>query len=255
MVIEYRKEGQIAFFTISRPEGTNSLNSLGMQELSEAMLDFCDDPELRTGIITGKGKRIFCAGADLKELAPTMQAGAIPQGTPPMPQRGLKINKPLIAAINGLAVGGGLEIALACDIRIAAENARFGLPEVTTGLIPGWGGTQRLPRLVPWCKAAEMILTGKLIDAREAYRIFLVNEVVPQEILMSTAMDYAEAICRASPSAVQAAREAMLRGTEMPLDKGLELENELVSRVLKTQDFQEGLAAYLEKRKPVFTGR
>ena len=166
MVIEYRKEGQIAIFTISRPEGTNSLNSPGMQELSEAMMDFCDDPELRTGIITGKGKRVFCAGADLREMMPLMQAEGRPKETPPMPQRGLRINKPLIAAINGLAVGGGLEIALACDIRIADENARFGLPEVTIGLIPGWGGTQRLPRLVPSCKAAEMILTGKLINAR-----------------------------------------------------------------------------------------
>jgi enoyl-CoA hydratase/carnithine racemase len=255
MVIEYRKEGQIAFFTINRPEGTNSLNSAGIREFSSAMLDFRDDPELRTGIITGKGKRVFCAGADLKEMLPLMQNENGLKETPPMPQRGLEVRKPLIAAINGLAIGGGLEIALACDIRIASENARFGLPEVTVGLIPGWGGTQRLPRSVPWCKAAEMILTGKIIDAAEAYRIFLVNEVVSQDNLMPTARGYAEAICRASPLAVQAAREAMLRGCDMPLERGLEIENELVARVLRTEDFKEGLTAYLEKRKPEFKGK
>lgn len=255
MTVEYRKEGRIAYFTINRPDGTNIIDIKGMQEYSEAMTEFQNDPDLWVGIITGKGKRVFCAGADLKEAFTLMRDQDIGRSEPPMPQRGMEVWKPLIAAINGLAIGGGLEIALACDIRIAAENARLGLPEVTLGLIPGWGGTQRLPRLIPWCKAAEIIFTGKIIDASEALRINLINSVVPYANLMSTAAEYAEAICRVSPLAVQAAKKAMLRGCDVSLEKGLELENHLVSHVLKTEDCIEGMTAYLEKRKAAFKGR
>jgi len=169
--------------------------------------------------------------------------------------RGLEMWKPLVAAINGMALGGGLELALACDIRIAAENARLGTPEVTLGLIPGWGGTQRLPRVIPWCKAAELLLTGRLIDAQEAYRIGLVNKVVPQAEVMAAAREYAEAICKAAPLAVRAAKEAMLRGSAMTLEEGLRLENALVASVMATEDFAEGTGAFVEKRKPDYKAK
>jgi len=165
---------------------------------------------------------------------------------------GMDIWKPLVAAINGYAFGGGLEIALACDIRIASDNARLGTPEVTLGLIPAWGGTQRLPRMIPWCKAAELVLMGKQIDAQEAYRIGLVNKVVPQGELMSTAREWAEAICQAGPLAVRAAKEAMVRGSDMSLNDGLRLENALVANIFSSEDFTEGTSAFLEKRKADF---
>lgn len=189
MIIDYKKEGKLAIFTISRPEALNAINVQAARELHDALVDFRDDPELWVGIFTGAGEKAFCAGADIKDMLPFLKEilPATPWKMPATNMRGLEIWKPLIAAINGLALGGGLELALACDIRIASEKARFGLPEVTLGLIPGWGGTQRLPRLVPTCKAAELLFTGKIIDAQEAYRIGLVNTVVPPEAVLSTA--------------------------------------------------------------------
>jgi enoyl-CoA hydratase/carnithine racemase len=169
--------------------------------------------------------------------------------------RGLDLWKPLIAAINGMALGGGLEIALACDIRIAAENARLGAPEVTLGIIPGWGATQKLPRVIPWAKAAEILLMGRPIDAQEAYRIGLVNKVVPLEKLMPTAKEWAETICQAAPLAVRAAKEAMIRGYSMTLEEGLRLENALIAYTFGTEDFIEGTRAFVEKRKPVYKAK
>jgi len=227
-----------------------------MQELHKAMTDFRDDPELWVGIITGAGEKAFCGGADIKDTLPFMKEhGRDPWAMPPSIMRGLEMWKPLVAAINGMALGGGLELALACDIRIAAENARLGTPEVTLGLIPGWGGTQRLPRVVPWCKAAELLLMGKLIDAQEAYRIGLVNKVVPQAEVMATAREYAENICKAAPLAVRAAKEAMIRGSAMTLEEGLRLENSLVASVMSTEDFAEGTGAFVEKRKPNYKAK
>jgi enoyl-CoA hydratase len=154
-----------------------------------------------------------------------------------------------------MALGGGLEVCLACDIRIAAENANFGLPEVTLGLIPAWGGTQRLPRVIPWALAAEMLLTGRLINAEEAYRIGLVNKIVPQAELMSTAMKMAELLCKPAPLAVRAAKQAMLQGTSLSLTEGLDLEETLTNYVTQTEDFTEGCNAFLEKRKPLFKAK
>ena len=168
---------------------------------------------------------------------------------------GLEIWKPLIAAINGFALGGGLEIVLSCDIRIAAETATFGTPEITIGIIPGWGGTQRLPRMIPWCKAAEILLMGKPIDAQEAYRIGLVNKVVPQDKVMSTAKEWAEVICQAGPLGVRAAKEAMIRGSGMTLEDGLRLEYSLFDYLLGTEDFTEGTTAFVEKRKPDYKAK
>ncbi len=256
MAIDYAKEGKIAIFTINRPEAMNAMNMEGIRELSEAMMDFRDDPELWVGIITGVGEKAFCGGADIKDTLPFMKEHRGEEGAfPPTVMRGFELWKPLIAAINGLAVGGGLEIAMACDIRIASETARLGTPEVNLGMIPGWGGTQRLPRMVPWCKAAEILLTGRVIDAEEAYRIGLVNKVVPQAEVMPTAKEWAQVICQAAPLAVRAAKEAMVRGYSMSLEDGLRLENSLVAYILGTEDFTEGTTAFVEKRKPDYKAK
>jgi E-phenylitaconyl-CoA hydratase len=182
----------------------------------------------------------------------------MPPGGPPAPQatlvRGLELWKPIIAAVNGYAFGGGFEIALACDIRIASDNARFGLTEVTLGLIPGWGGSQRLPRMIPFGKAAELLLMGKRIDANEALALNIVSKVVPQKDLMSTAIEWANQICQCAPLAVQAAKEAMMRGINMTLADGLALESELGRKVTSSKDFAEGRKAFAEKRTPNYIG-
>ncbi len=255
-LLDYTKEGKIATFTINRPEAMNALNLEVNRLLHEAMLDFRDDDNLWVGIFTGAGDKAFCAGADIKELLPFLaKHGQEMWAFPATHNRGMDLWKPLIAAINGFCLGGGLEIALGCDIRIAGEKARLGVPEVTLGLIPGDGGTQRLPRAIPRCKAAEMLLMGKMIDAQEAYRIGLVNTVVPPEEVMSTAREWAESICKAGPLAVRAAKQAMLRGCEMPLNDGLRLEFMLNAYVTSTEDFTEGTTAFVEKRKPVYKGK
>ena len=253
MPLDYQKEGRIAIFTINRTEAMNAINIEVHRGLEQAMVDFRDDPELWVGIITGAGEKAFCAGADIKDALPFAKEHRYsPWAMPATHMRGLDIWKPLIAAINGLALGGGLELALACDIRIASENAIFGTPEVRFGMIPGQGATQRLPRMVPWCKAAEILLMGKTIDAQEAYRIGLINKVVPQDKVMPTAKEWAEIICHAGPLAVRAAKEAMIRGYGMSLEQGLRLENSLVAYVMDTDDFDEGARASAEGRKPVF---
>jgi enoyl-CoA hydratase/carnithine racemase len=256
MAVDYEKEGRIAIFTINRPQAMNAMNMEAIRELNEAMADFRDDPELWVGIITGAGDRAFCGGADIKDTLSFMKEHRRDQWAfPPTIMRGFELWKPLIAAINGLALGGGLEIALSCDIRIAAENARLGTPEVNLSLIPGWGGTQRLPRMIPWCKAAEILLMGRPIDAQEAYRIGLVNKVVPQAEVMTTAKEWAKVICEAGPLAVRAAKEAMIRGSSMTLEDGLRLENSLVAYLMGTEDFTEGTTAFVEKRKPVYKAK
>jgi len=256
MAVNYEKSGRIAIFTINRPEAMNALDMETMRELQKVMTDFRDDPELWVGIVTGAGEKAFCGGADIKDTLPFMKEHSHDVWSfPASIMRGLEMWKPLIAAINGMALGGGLELALACDIRIASETARLGTPEVTLGLIPGWGGTQRLPRAVPWCKAAELLLMGKLVDAEEAYRIGLVNKVVPQAEVMATAKEWAEAICKAAPLAVRSAKEAMIRGSAMTLEEGLRLESSLVAYVMATEDFTEGTTAFVEKRKPDYKAK
>jgi enoyl-CoA hydratase/carnithine racemase len=256
MTVDYVKEGRIATFTINRPRAFNAVDLETWQAMHEAMVNFRDDPEVWVGIVTGAGEKAFCAGADINETLSYMKEKRhTPWLWPATQLWGLEIWKPLVAAINGVALGGGLEIAISCDIRIASENARLGTPEVTLGLIPAWGGTQRLPRMIPWCKAAELVLAGKQIDAQEAYRIGLVNAVVPQEELMSTAKEWAENICKAGPLAVRAAKEAMVRGADMTLEDGLRLENALVANLFSTEDFIEGTTAFSEKRKPDYKAK
>ncbi|MBM3167127.1 MAG: hypothetical protein FJZ94_06750, partial [Chloroflexi bacterium] len=212
MTIDYKKEGRIATFTLNRPETLNAIDPTSIEELSRALADFRDDDGLWVGIITGAGDKAFCAGADLKAMMSWRQARiGKPWQLPATIMRGLELWKPLVAAVNGAALGGGMEIVLACDLRIAAENATFGLPEVRRGLIPGWGGTQRLPRLIPPVKAAELLFTGRPIDAQEAYRIGLVNKIVQLSELMPEARQMAESICESGPLAVRAAKQAMNR--------------------------------------------
>ncbi len=251
MAVDYEKEGRIAIITINRPEALNALNMDVRRELNQAMIDFRDDPELWVAIITGAGDRAFSAGADIKEFRP----GPIetPKGVEIVSPD--QIWKPFIAAINGYALGGGLELAMECDIRIAAEHARLGQPEINIGFMPGAGGTQRLPRFVPRAMAAEILLTGQRIDAQEAYRIGLVNKVVPLDQLMPTAKQYAETICQAGPLGVRATKEAMIRGYNMTLQEGLKLERELVNRVRSTDDFMEGARAFAEKRPPDYKAK
>ncbi len=208
MSINYLKQGKVARFTINRPEVLNALSLEALVELSDKLIDFRDDPKLRVGIITGAGEKSFCTGMDLKSTVGLPLESLFGKGTF---VRGLEISKPLIAAINGYAFGGGLEIALACDIRIASQNASFGLTEVTLGLIPGWGGTQRLPRLLPFGKASELIMMGKRITAGEAYRINLVNKVVPFTDLIATAEKWAKAISELDPLTVQSAKNDLTR--------------------------------------------
>jgi enoyl-CoA hydratase/carnithine racemase len=256
MPIDYQKEGKIAVFTLNRPEVHNAIDPETMDSLTKALLDFKNDESLWVGIITGTGTKAFSVGADIAKMLPLLkEAVNKPGAESPMLMRGLELWKPLIAAINGIALGGGLEVCLACDIRIAAENASFGLPEVTLGLIPAWGGTQRLPRLIPWAFAAEMLFTGRLISADEAHRIGLVNKIVPQSELMTTAMKMAELLCKPAPLAVRAAKQAMVQGTNLSLIDGLELESVLTKYVTNTDDFTEGCNAFLEKRKPSFRAK
>jgi len=256
MSINYTKENNIAIFTINRPQAGNALDMEAIRQLNEAMIDFRDDSNLLVGIITGSGEKAFSTGADIRDTLIFLRENRDNlEAFPATLMCGLDIYKPLSAAINGLALGGGLELALACDIRIASENARFGSPEVGFGIIPGWGGTQRLPQAIPRAKAAELVLMGHLIDAEEAYRIGLVNKVVSTEQLMPVAKEWAEVICQKAPLAVRAAKEAMISGCSMTLEDGLQLENSLESALLGTEDFNEGITAFSGKRKPVFKGK
>jgi enoyl-CoA hydratase/carnithine racemase len=255
-VIEYTQEGKIAVLTINRPEAMGALNVEGMTLFQQCLLRFRDEDDLWVCIITGTGDKVFSAGVDIKDYLPHVKSTTNKKWQRPAGiMRGLEIWKPLIAACNGLTIGGGLEIALACDMIVASESAKFGLPEVKVGICPGGGGTQRLPRKIPLNLAAEMLFTGKTIDAQEAYRIGLVNKVVPLEMLLPEAKKLAEAICRAAPLAVRCAKECMMRGMGMSLEEGLRLEDDFQTTIMSTQDFEEGLSAFREKRPPRYSGK
>jgi enoyl-CoA hydratase/carnithine racemase len=263
MPIIYEKKDKIAIITINRPEAMNAIDPETTEELSKAWMDFRDDPSLWVAILTGAGDKAFSAGADLKKMIPFLATLSPFQRREQEEKgpgfggitRGLNIWKPTIAAINGFCLAGGLEMALACDIRVAAEHATFGLMEVSRGIIPGAGGTQRLPRMIPLAKAMEMILLAQRIDAQEALRLGLVNRVVSLPKVMPTAMEIAEAILQNGPLAVRAAKEAIIRGLSMPLEEGLRLEGVLQSYLLKTEDAVEGPRAFAEKRKPQFKAK
>lgn len=253
--ILYEKKDQVAVLTINRPEAMNSISAKVSREMHAAWTDFNEDEAMRVAILTGSGERAFSTGMDLVATATgenQFEGRPVPFGgfTKRMP-----IYKPIIAAINGFCLAGGLELALACDIRIAIPGARFGLPEVKWAIMPGAGGTQRLPRAVPEAWANYMILTGEFIDADTASRIGLVSEVVPREELLDRAHQIAGIICQRGPIAVRTAKEAILRGRDMPLEHGMAYEDVLLGRLFATEDAREGPRAFAEKRTPEYRGR
>jgi len=253
----YQKKGAVAYVTVNRPKVLNALNMKTMEELRTAFTAIKDDADVRVAILTGAGEKSFVAGADISELAQLL-----PGPAKEYTHRGQavletieNIGKPVIAAINGFALGGGCELALACTIRVAAENARFGQPEVKLGLIPGYGGTQRLSRLVGKGIAMQMLLTGEMISSADALRIGLVNELVPPGELMARAEAIAEKIVANAPISVQYTMEAVHRGLEMSLKEGTYLEASLFGLCCSTEDKAEGTKAFLEKRPPQFKGK
>jgi enoyl-CoA hydratase/carnithine racemase len=257
----YEKRGRVGIVTINRPERMNAIDPQTSAELHEAWCDFRDDDELWVGIFTGAGEKAFSAGNDLVAMSQMQQQGmnAVSAAYSRAPFGGITRNfecwKPMIAAINGYCLAGGLEVALACDVRIAAEHAVFGLPEVTRAIIPGAGGTQRLPRLIPFGAALELIMTGGKFDVHWAARNGLVNQVVPADQVMPRAILLAEAICANGPLAVRLAKEAAYKGLSLPIEEGLRFENEQSRKVLASEDAREGPLAFAQKRKPAYKGR
>jgi enoyl-CoA hydratase/carnithine racemase len=246
--------------TINRPDAMNSLDIEHNRQLRAVWERLNADPGLRVAILTGAGETSFCAGADLKTLIPAQRETVARGDTAPWEfggglARGLRIAKPIIAAVNGHCLAGGLEMALACDIRICSPNARFGLAEVKWAIIPGAGGTQRLPRAVPLGTALEMILTGDPIGADEALRVGLVNRIVPMDALLSAAHELAGRIASRGPLAVQAARQAVYEGLGRDFAAGLCIEELLFNKVMKSEDAVEGPLAFAERRPPKFKGR
>lgn len=252
MAVLYEKKGEIVNITLNLTDTLNRIDAESFQSLGRALMDFRDDPGAWVAIITGTGE-VFSTGADHKTLLIPWADKSFQE--PPMITRGLDIWKPLIAAINGPARGAGLEIALACDIRIASDNTYLQFPEVGRGLMPGLGGTQRLPRMVSPAKAAEMIFLGTPVSAEEAYRLGLVNKVVPLAQLLPTAKEWAAKICENGPLAIRKAKEAMIRGRNMALEDGLSLELAFFEEMLQSEDYQEGLRSLAEERKPEYKGR
>lgn len=251
------KKPPIGYITVNRPKVLNALNIKTVLELYDAFKQIKDDDEIRVVILTGSGEKSFVAGADISEFQKLTPDGAREYAIRGQALLNLieRLGKPVIAAINGYALGGGCEIAMACTIRVASENAKIGQPEVGLGLIPGYGGTQRLPRLVGKGRAYEMILTGDPVGAKQAEQMGLVNRVIAQANLLEECEKIALAIARRAPLAVRYCLEAVDRGLNGSLDDGLALEANLFGLVFGTEDCREGVSAFLEKRKPEFKGR
>jgi enoyl-CoA hydratase len=248
--------GGIAVVTVDRPRALNALNESTLRELRTIFATLADERTVQVVILTGSGEKAFVAGADIAAMQAmsALQARSFAELGHDVMRAIEGCPKPVIAAVNGFALGGGCELALACDIRLAAENARFGQPEVNLGVIPGFGGTQRLARLIGRGRALELILTGEMIDAAEAHRLGLANKVVPQAQLLETAKGMAAGIIGKGPVAVRLAREAVRNGLEMDLDRANRYEAELFGLCFASSDQKEGMQAFLEKRPPRFQG-
>lgn len=254
--IKVERERSIVWITLNRPHRLNAFNDVLMEELSDILGVVDEDPSVRCVIITGEGDRSFSAGADIT---------AFPKATPvtaaEFSRKGQKIfskieelSKPVIAAINGYALGGGLELALACDFRIAAEHAELGSPEINLGIIPGWGGTQRLVRIVGISNAKKLVMLGDRIKSDEALKMGLVDKVVPFDKLRDEAKALAQRLCEGPPVALKYAKHAINFGTQVPLDAGLRIEAGLMALLFSTGDVKRGIEAFMSRRKPEFKG-
>jgi enoyl-CoA hydratase/carnithine racemase len=250
---QYEKRGKIAIMTINRPEAHNAFTADMLRGMDAAFADFNADPDLWVAILTAAGDKAFSSGMDLKEAIPLLQSGD-ELGYEDHTKRPFSdVFKPIIAAVNGYCIAGGLEFLQGTDLRIAAEHATFGLGEVRWGIIPTGGSHVRLPRQIPWAVAMELLLTGRPIDAKRAYDVGLVNKVVPADQLMAAALELAETICKNGPLAVRTAKEIAVRA--LGLESGFVLEKALGARVMNSDDAKEGPRAFAEKRKPHFTGK
>ena len=254
--ILYEAADGIVTITLNRPEVHNAMNERMRQELTRCFGDLATSDEARVVVVTGAGDRAFSAGADIREFVEPQVPIRFRESRGRVDFRAAmdRCPQPLIAAIRGYALGGGLELALACDLRVASEDAQLGLTEINLAIIPGGGGTQRLPRLIGRGKALEMILTGARIDAREALSLGLVERVAPAAGVLAAARELARALAEKAPVALRYAKEAVVKGLELPLADGLRLENDLATLLRTTEDRVEGAKAFLEKRKPRFSG-
>ena len=255
-LILLERRDAIAIIRLNRPEKLNALSRAMLEDLSGAFKQFEKQSDLRAVILTGSGEAAFCAGTDIKELAALNQNEARAAS-----ERGQAVCNqiencpvPVIAAINGIAAGGGCELALACHLRIASTNAQFSLPETKLGMIPAYGGTQRLPREIGYGRALEVMLTGKVLSAEQGYQFGLVNQVTDPADVFTAAESLAMDISKLAPLAVRACLKAVTHGLDLPLQEGLALEAELFASLFATQDMREGTRAFLEKRTPVFKG-
>jgi enoyl-CoA hydratase len=255
--IIYEKNEGVATITLNRPEALNAFSKEVVEEILHALEDVKTDEAVRVVVLTGAGEKAFSAGADIKAMVGMTALKARELSF--MGERlcvGLEnLEKPVIAAINGYALGGGLEVAMSCDLRIASENAKMGQTEINIGLIPGWGGTQRLTRLVGMTKAKEMVFTGRIIDAKTAEQIGIVNMVVPADKFRETVSQFAKDLASKAPVALKVAKALINKGSDIGLESALALEREGFGVVGSSEDLKEGVSAFTEKRKPVFKGR
>jgi enoyl-CoA hydratase len=254
--LRVEREGAITTVTLNRPEVLHALDAVMFDELERAFAELAADASVRVILLTGSGERAFAAGADIRALADTDSTSGRAAS-----ERGQKVflqiercGKPVIACVNGVALGGGCELALACTFRIASERAKLGLPELKLGLIPGYGGTQRLPRLIGKSAALRLMLTGVAVDAAEALRIGLVDEVVPPNELMARGRAIGESIAAMAPLAISAALQAVARGEGLPIEDAMRVEAELFGELCGTADKSEGLTAFLQKRAAKWSG-
>jgi len=255
--IIYEKNEGVATITLNRPEALNAFSKDVVEEILHALEDIETDEAVRVVVLTGAGEKAFSAGADIKAMAGITALKARELSF--MGEKlcvGLEnLEKPVIAAINGYALGGGLEVAMSCDLRIASENAKMGQTEINIGLIPGWGGTQRLTRLVGMTKAKELVFTGRIIDAKTAEQIGIANMVVPSDKFRETVSQFAKDLASKAPVALKVAKALINKGSDIGLESALALEREGFGVVGSSEDLKEGVSAFTEKRKPVFKGR